>query len=63
MKRKMKKRMRRIAKGRKKLVGKGKKMVRKAMKDPITREYVEGQKQLAKSAARKALTRLRKKLD
>ena len=43
-------------------VSKGKKLVRKAMRDPLVREYVAKQKKLAKSTLRKAIRRVEKKL-
>ena len=46
----------------KKAVKKGKKLLRKAMKDPLVKEYVAKQKKLAKSTLRKAIRRVEKKI-
>ena len=55
MKRKIKKNIRKVAK-------KGKKLLAKAWKDPLTQEFVRGQKKLARSTLKKAIKRARKKV-
>ena len=53
---------RRLRKKMKKAVKRGKKLIRKAMKDPLVMEYVAKQKKLAKSTLRKAIRRVEKKI-
>ena len=54
MKRKVKKNIR-------KAVKKGKKLLAKAWKDPLTQEFIRGQKKLARSTLKKAIKRARKR--
>jgi|GEM_PF-3763310 hypothetical protein len=44
------------------VISKGKQLVSKAMKDSLVREYVRGQKKLARSALKKAIKRVEKRI-
>ena len=58
----MAKKKKRAGKRVKNLVRNSKALVRKAMRDPLVKEYVAKQKRLAEATLKKAIKRARKKL-
>lgn len=59
----MAKKKKRSGKGIKKLVKRGKGVVRKVLRDPLVKEYMKKQKELSETTLKKAINRAEKKIE